>query len=198
MNKGRRTAVIHGLGGIGKTQLAIAYCKRHRAHYSTALWLNARDESSLKQSFDRLAERILHHDQSMTYIARARESRDTDMIVAAVKRWLDDSANDSWLLVCDNYDRPTANTIPHRRGQTSLTNEHHPDAEDVGHQDQTSVKAFDLGLYLPHTDHGAVIITSRSPVNMGPPIKVGKLLAIDDSLKILALTSGRDGIKLGK
>jgi nucleoside phosphorylase len=45
---GRRTAVLHGLGGIGKTQIAIAYFKRHRTHYSTAIWLNARDETTLK------------------------------------------------------------------------------------------------------------------------------------------------------
>ncbi|KZL82828.1 nb-arc and tpr domain protein, partial [Colletotrichum incanum] len=40
----RRTAVLQGLGGMGKTQLSIEYMKRHRGDYSAMLWLNARDE----------------------------------------------------------------------------------------------------------------------------------------------------------
>jgi hypothetical protein len=50
---GRRTVVLHGLGGIGKTQLTIAYAKRHRDNYSAVFWLNIKDEDSLKQSFAR-------------------------------------------------------------------------------------------------------------------------------------------------
>jgi ATP-dependent phosphoenolpyruvate carboxykinase len=30
----RRTVVLHGLGGIGKTQLSVAYTKRHKDSYS--------------------------------------------------------------------------------------------------------------------------------------------------------------------
>ena len=29
----RRTVVLHGLGDIGKTQLAVAYTKRHKDNY---------------------------------------------------------------------------------------------------------------------------------------------------------------------
>jgi hypothetical protein len=196
-NNGRRTAVMHGLGGIGKTQLAIAYCKRHRAEYSTAIWLNARGESSLKQSFAHVAERILRYDPSMTYIALAVESRDADRIVEAVRRWLDEPANNGWLLIYDNYDRPTTSANLQGRGQTSFTDVH-PDAEAADHQDPTDARAFDLRLYLPQTDHGAVIITSRCSVRMGQPIKVGKLRAVNDSLEILAYTSGRNNIQQGR
>ena len=73
---GRRTAVVHGLGGIGKTQLAIAYfVKQNRSHYSATIWLNARDETALKQSFARTAEWILRYHPSLAYIAGALESR---------------------------------------------------------------------------------------------------------------------------
>ncbi|GJD03140.1 NB-arc and TPR domain protein [Colletotrichum higginsianum] len=44
----RCTAVLQGLGGMGKTQLSIEYMKRHCSDYSAMLWLNARDETSLK------------------------------------------------------------------------------------------------------------------------------------------------------
>lgn len=33
-NSSRKTAVVQGLGGIGKTQLALAYAQRHKDDYS--------------------------------------------------------------------------------------------------------------------------------------------------------------------
>ncbi|MAD88052.1 MAG: hypothetical protein CL912_34270 [Deltaproteobacteria bacterium] len=53
-----RTVVLHGLGGIGKTQLAAAYAKRQKDSYSAIIWLNIKDEDSLKQSFVKAAKRI--------------------------------------------------------------------------------------------------------------------------------------------
>ncbi|KAH6658618.1 hypothetical protein BKA67DRAFT_656789 [Truncatella angustata] len=43
----RRVVVLHGLGGIGKTQLAVAYTKRYRDEYSAVFWLNIKDEASI-------------------------------------------------------------------------------------------------------------------------------------------------------
>lgn len=96
---GRRTAVVHGLGGIGKTQLAIAYIKRNRPRYSATIWLDARDETALKQSFARAAEWIARHHPSITYFAAALESRDLDETVKAVKRWLDELMLDQTFIV---------------------------------------------------------------------------------------------------
>jgi hypothetical protein len=191
--------VVHGLGGMGKTQLTLAYSERHRTEYSSIIWLNARDESSLKQSFARVAERIQRYDPSVKYITTAVESQDTDGVVRAVKRWLDEPANNGWLLICDNYDHPSTDMKIKRSGQTTVMDEHHLDEESItGHQNQVVIEEFDLRFYLPETDHGAVIITSRLSVKLGRPMKMGKLLAMDDSLAILASTSGRDNIKLGR
>lgn len=55
----RRTIILHGLGGIGKTQLAIAHAKRHKDSYSAIFWLKIKDADSLKQSFARVAMQIL-------------------------------------------------------------------------------------------------------------------------------------------
>jgi ATP/maltotriose-dependent transcriptional regulator MalT len=43
----RSCVVLHGLGGIGKTQLAITYARRHKEKYTAIFWLNANDEDSL-------------------------------------------------------------------------------------------------------------------------------------------------------
>jgi hypothetical protein len=134
----------------------------------------------------------------MTYIALAVNSRDADKIVEAVKRWLDEPGNNSWLLIYDNYDRPTTSVSPQARCQTGLGVEHQSNAEAKCHQEQDDAKAFDLQPYLPQTDHGAVIITSRSSVKIGQPVKMGKLLADRDGLEILASTSGRSNVEQGR
>jgi AAA+ ATPase superfamily predicted ATPase len=47
----RHSIVLHGLGGIGKTQLAVEYARRHKDSYSAIFWLDIRDEGrALSQS----------------------------------------------------------------------------------------------------------------------------------------------------
>lgn len=55
----RRIVVLHDLGGIGKTQLSIAYAKRHKDSYSAIFWFNIKDEDSLRQSFTKAARQML-------------------------------------------------------------------------------------------------------------------------------------------
>lgn len=43
---GRKIHVLHGLGGIGKTQLAIAYARKHQEVYSAILWVNGKTVNS--------------------------------------------------------------------------------------------------------------------------------------------------------
>ncbi|KAL9633792.1 MAG: hypothetical protein Q9164_004484 [Protoblastenia rupestris] len=45
----RRIHVLHGLGGIGKTQLAIAFARKHQERYSAILWLNGNSKDTLSQ-----------------------------------------------------------------------------------------------------------------------------------------------------
>ena len=52
----RSCVILHGLGGMGKTQLAITYARRHKEKYTAIFWLNANDEDSLKLSFRDVAQ----------------------------------------------------------------------------------------------------------------------------------------------
>jgi AAA+ ATPase superfamily predicted ATPase len=54
-HKSRSAVVLYGLGGIGKTQLAIKYTTRHKEKYTAIFWLNVNDEDSLKLSFRNIA-----------------------------------------------------------------------------------------------------------------------------------------------
>src|SRR5258707_2080462 len=102
----RRTVVLHGLGGIGKTQLTVAYAKQYKDNYSAIFWLNGKDEDSLKQSFARVARRILREHPSASRLNRVNEESKLNEIVAAVQYWLDHSKNTRRLMVYDNYDNP--------------------------------------------------------------------------------------------
>ncbi len=54
----RKVLVLGGIGGIGKTQLAITYAKRHRTGYTSIFWLNATSEIGLKTSLRNVARRL--------------------------------------------------------------------------------------------------------------------------------------------
>lgn len=92
---GRQTVTLHGLGGIGKTQLAIEYTVRHWADFSAIVWFNIRDRDSLKHSFSRAARRIAM-DRPSSRLSGLDEGKDLDKVVSAVKRWLDQSKNTRW------------------------------------------------------------------------------------------------------
>ncbi|KAM3549110.1 hypothetical protein ARSEF4850_009032, partial [Beauveria asiatica] len=192
---GGQTVVVHGLGGMGKTQLAIAYMKRHRNDYSALIWLNARDEISLSQSFRLAAMRISREHPNLSYMQIAASDKDADAS-QAVRRWLDEPKNDRWLLIYDNYDHPKvvsdADEVPNgvgdNRGKT-------------GHLDQQTPQSYDIRQYLPDTasDSGAVLITTRSTsVNIGSMKTLTKLESIDDSLEILESTSDLSAAELAK
>jgi hypothetical protein len=44
---GAKAAALHGMGGIGKTQLALAYCHQYRDAYAGIWWLRAESEGGL-------------------------------------------------------------------------------------------------------------------------------------------------------
>ncbi|KAK1838706.1 NB-ARC and TPR domain protein [Colletotrichum chrysophilum] len=84
----RRTVILRGLGGIGKTQTTIAFAKKHRDDHSAVFWLDARDTTALKQSYQRLAQRIMLETTSVTFVSRQRMLRSwttRSMMVASLK-----------------------------------------------------------------------------------------------------------------
>lgn len=192
VSPGRQSVVVHGLGGMGKTQLAIAYMKRHRRDYSALIWLNARDETSLKQSFRVIAMRISQQYPILSYMQSAVSDRDGDASLA-VKRWLDEPKNDRWLLIFDNYDHPS---IGDHAREMSVEDDGNPGRHSE--VDEQVPKGYDIRQYLPDTDQGMVITTTRSSiVRIGDVLRLQKLSKTEDSLRILETTSGRKGSRDG-
>ncbi len=85
---------LSGLGGIGKTQLALAYAhSSFQRVYRTILWVNASSEAMLLADYGKLAQ-VLDLPE--------KDERDARVHVEAVKDWLETHTN--WLLVMDNAD----------------------------------------------------------------------------------------------
>lgn len=57
-NRQRRIVVLHGLGGTGKTQLSLAYARKHRDDHTAIFWLNGQTRDSLKQSIAGVARSL--------------------------------------------------------------------------------------------------------------------------------------------
>src|SRR6266568_2546559 len=95
----RRTAaltqpqVISGLGGIGKTQVAVEYAYRYRDEYRFVLWVRAAAHETIISDFVALAH-LLHLPE--------KDDQDQNLVVAALKRWF--TQHKGWLLILDNAD----------------------------------------------------------------------------------------------
>ena len=95
--------VIHGLGGTGKSQLALNYAENHRKDFNPILWIDATNEESVRSSFGRCASQLgLRIEQTSSEITKLMDSP----VVIAVCRWLQErtDSDDEWLVIVDNAD----------------------------------------------------------------------------------------------
>lgn len=88
-----QTQAISGLGGVGKTQIALEYAYRHREEYPAVFWLDASSRDIFKDEFAGLAD-LLNLPERIV--------EDQEIIISAVKRWL--ANHEKWLLIFDNID----------------------------------------------------------------------------------------------
>ncbi|CAG7730051.1 unnamed protein product [Allacma fusca] len=54
----QKTMILHGFGGIGKTELARDYAQRHLPDYDYIVWFDAQTDVSLNASFKKLAQNL--------------------------------------------------------------------------------------------------------------------------------------------
>jgi hypothetical protein len=133
----QRIHVLHGLGGMGKTQLTVEFARRHHRRFSSVFWLDGRSEDTLKRSIAGHASRIPQGQITETSRMYAGDSStDVNAVVRDVMAWLARSDNTAWLLIFDNVDR-----------------EYSADSGDAD--------AYDVESYFSVADHGSVLITTR-------------------------------------
>ena len=132
----RKVFVLHGLGGIGKTQLALEFARKHQKAFSANFWLDGSSHDAIRQSVASVTSRL-----PLIQIGEAarnfkQAAGELDVVIDEVLRWFSLPTNSQWLMVIDNVDRE------------------YPSA---GHDRE----AFDVGKFFPEADHGSILITSR-------------------------------------
>jgi hypothetical protein len=160
----RKIYVICGLGGMGKTQLAVEFARRHKTTFSSIFFIDGSSKDALLQSFLQVFRRVATSDIDD---AKSHSERDgitnltPDGITAKALEWFSLEGNERWLLIYDNVDlEPT----------------------DPG--------GFALDAFFPAKDCGFIIVTTRlASLPVAATVKrLGELDAIQ-SIELLTRTS---------
>lgn len=102
LNRDEVTAVLphalQGLGGVGKTQLAVEYAYRDSENYEVVWWIPADQPPLIRSSLAALAPRL-----GLTGIAPGRQEDAVAAVLDALRRG---EPYSRWLLIFDNADQP--------------------------------------------------------------------------------------------
>lgn len=148
-DKPQRIVGLYGLGGVGKTQLALRYLYTEISRYAGIIWINSSSEAQIFNQFLDLAQavvdwsvRLRQSDANFSRIAydlglskfvspttgEVFHQGDKKEITKAVLSWLSREENKGWIMVFDNAD---------------------------------DLESFDLTAFFPLSENGEILITSR-------------------------------------
>ena len=138
------SALITGLGGIGKTQTAIEYAYRHAQDYTALFWINAETIESLMASFLDLADLL---------DLPEKQEEEQSRVVAHVIHWL--NSHEGWLLIFDNVEEIALLPpfLPMTRGGSLLFTSRNP---------TLAIAAQTLNLEIMATEEGATFLLHRT------------------------------------
>jgi tetratricopeptide (TPR) repeat protein len=110
---------VQGLGGVGKTAIAIEYAYRHRSDYDLVWWISADQMQSVRGALAQLAVRLGVESTLATGIDGAIQA-----VLDALRRG---DPHSRWLLVFDNADQPEdiIDLIPRGPGDVLITSRNH-------------------------------------------------------------------------
>ncbi|KAG7038643.1 Kinesin light chain [Colletotrichum scovillei] len=170
---------LHGLGGVGKTQVAIAYTywlRKSRPNISI-FWIHASNVDRVRQGFSEIAE-----------VCDIPRRNDDDInVLALVKHWLERQTTDRWFLVIDNAD------------DTSLFFDENSPTDYFGssgtHVENTEGS---LARFIPNYGNGSILVTTRNKqagTKLVPgylPIEVGPMNREESFQMIQEMTGAPD------
>ena len=151
----RKVVVLHGPGGIGKSQLSAEFARKYHRSYSAILWIDGSTKKKLRQSIANCASRLPQNQifEKVNNHLR-KKSYNVDEVVNEMLKWLSQPSNNQWLLIFDNVDL-----------------EFPALSEDL--------EAFDVENYFPKADQGHILVTSRlsSLCRLGTDMKLNPINA---------------------
>ncbi|KAK3354069.1 P-loop containing nucleoside triphosphate hydrolase protein, partial [Lasiosphaeria hispida] len=112
------SCLVHGMGGVGKTQIAIEYTYRYRSSYDFIFWVSAENETVLQSSAGRILNSL--------GLLPANKGAEAGSLVESLRKWLE-NAESRWLLVLDNAEN-THTLVPclprTNHGAVLITSQH--------------------------------------------------------------------------
>ncbi|MEU4159920.1 FxSxx-COOH system tetratricopeptide repeat protein [Actinoplanes sp. NPDC026670] len=167
---------LYGLGGVGKTQIAVEYAYRFAAEFDLVWWVPAEHPSLVRESLTSLAEHL--------GIAAAADAQRTELVLDALRQG---QPYGRWLLIYDNAEEPAAirDLMPqHGAGQLLITSRNHGWGQYI---DALELRVFDR-------DESVALLRRRMPDLEDDAGKIADLLgdlplAIDQASSWLASTA---------
>ncbi|MGD0703753.1 MAG: FxSxx-COOH system tetratricopeptide repeat protein [Trebonia sp.] len=107
-----------GLGGVGKTQVALEYAHRFKEDYDVVWWLNCEQPQYIEASLVDLGERLRE-----VFEASVPADGGVTAVARQVLRFLSDWADGRWLLIYDNAEdiEAVGRLLPSSGGHTLIT-----------------------------------------------------------------------------
>lgn len=127
-----RTVVLLGMGGSGKTQLALELCQQAEENFGfmAAVWIDASSPDSVIQSYKLIAQKITNGG----FYGDIESENAISFVQDVIQKW-----KYRWLMVFDNYDTPNAfrdkdirSYIPSGMNRHVLFTSRHADSERLG------------------------------------------------------------------
>lgn len=167
----RRILVLQGLGGIGKTQIAIEHAIRSQRSYTAIFWANGKTETMLRLSIAALAEQVPLPDVLDSKGRLKKGDSGLQEAINAVMSWFDEPNNTRWLLIIDNVDSQLASVVGKQEGNE---------------------ESYDVRQYFPSNTRGSIIITTRLSRlrRLGIGLEINEMDP-DEGLQVLCQASGR-------
>ena len=148
--------VLYGLGGVGKTQIAIEYSYRHRTDFDIIYWLRADNYETLLSSYLHL-----YNDPSFKAFTNLNLGDETNLETVAmrIKSWFESCQDITWLLIVDNADN----------------------LESIVDDNQSqNPKVKTIASLIPKGYRGCVLVTSRNRSANGQLAIMGEKLDVMD------------------
>ncbi|PNP86251.1 hypothetical protein FNYG_00479 [Fusarium nygamai] len=145
--RGHRRAALYGLGGVGKTQIALsyAYWAQEVSQDTSVFWVHASSVEKFSEGYTNIANecKITGHEDP------------TFDVLQVVQDWLESKESGQWLMVIDNAD------------DLQLF---FPQTESSKMKQSTDKS---LSQFIPQCAHGRVLITTRN-MQVGSRLTKGK------------------------
>jgi hypothetical protein len=104
--------VVHGMQGLGKTQLALRYAESsyNRQQYSHIFWISGATVEKLNQGLTKVLTLVGHAD---------RDHPEQSIRLTSARRWLEDSSK--WLLIVDNISQEAVSFLREHSPRNNAT-----------------------------------------------------------------------------